>query len=245
MRAPETNDALYDARKESFAEQYPFATFGKAQWQEIRESLAERGVELETERVDEPYGPREWWGWQDYTPSQRPLRNVLQEEAYFAAMARGFKSETPLHQAERLQRTLTAFETALTMLASTHSDGGLRGGHLGFPTFDQFDVLIERKNTLLAAIREYIDGLQESIAKLREMGKRSAENARTHKAHHWYWEVLARLWLKVTGSAGPKRRQHLHRFLLACTPPTLFPDMTTQMLEQSSTAFVNYFFRSR
>jgi hypothetical protein len=250
MRAPETNDVLgcdplYEAFKESFAQQYPFATFSEAQWQEIRESLAERSVELETEMVDELYGPREWWGWQDYTPAQRPLRNVLQEVAYHAAMARGMKPPTPRQQAEDLQKILTAFETALTMLARTPSDGGLCGGHLGLPTFDKFDVLIERKNTLLAATREYIGGLQESIAKLRAMGNRSAQNARTHKEHYHLWEIVARLWLKVTGSAGPKRRQHLRRFLLACTPPTLYPGMTAQALKQSSSAFVSYFFRSR
>ena len=92
MRAPaalEPHDPLYKSIKESFAEQYPFATFSEAQRQEIKESLAERGVDVNAEMVDELYGPREWWGWEDYTPAQRPLRNVLQEVAYQAAMARG------------------------------------------------------------------------------------------------------------------------------------------------------------
>jgi hypothetical protein len=247
MRAPdalEPHDPLYESIK-SFAEQYPFATFSEAQRQEIKESLAERGVDLNAEMVDELYGPREWWGVEDYTPAQRPLRNVLQEVAYHAAMARGTKSKTPLQQAEYLQKILTAFETAVTTLARTSSDGDLIGGHLGLPTFDQLDVLIQRKNGLRAAMRQYIAELQERIAKLKAMGSRKKLNARSHKAHNHYWEILARLWLKVAGSAGPKRRQHLCRFLLACTPPTLFPDMTAQELEQRSTAFVSYFFRSR
>jgi hypothetical protein len=248
MRAPaalEPHDPLYESIKESFAEQYPFATFSEAQRQEIKESLAERGVDVNAEMVDELYGPREWWGWEDYTPAQRPLRNVLQEVAYQAAMARGMKLETPLQRAENLQKILTAFETAVTRLAHTPSDGGLGDGPRGLPTFDQLDVLIERKNALLAAMRQYIAELQERIAKLKAMGSQKKLNARSHKAYNLYWEILARLWLKVTGSAGPKRRQHLCRFLLACTPPTLFPDMTAQELEQRSTTFVSYFFRSR
>jgi hypothetical protein len=248
MRAPdplEPHDPFYESIKESYAEQYRFATFSEAQWQEIEESLGERGVDLNAEMVDELYGPREWWGWEDYTPAQRPLCNVLQEAAYLAAMARGMKSITPLQQAENLQKILTAFETAVTTLAHTPSDGGLGGGHLGLPTFDQLDVLIERKNALRAAMRQYIAELRERIAKLKAMGSEKKLNARSHKVHNHYWETQALLWLKVTGSAGPKRRQHLCRFLLACTPPTLFPDMTAQELEQRATAFVSYFLRSR
>jgi hypothetical protein len=57
MRAPETNDVLgCDPLYEAIKEKYPFATFSEAQWQEIRESLAERSVELGTEMVDELYG---------------------------------------------------------------------------------------------------------------------------------------------------------------------------------------------
>ena len=112
------------------------------------------------------------------------------------------------------------------------------------PTFDQLDVLIERKNALLAAMRQYIAELQERIAKLKAMGSQKKLNARSHKAYNLYWEILARLWLKVTGSAGPATPTSL-QVLLACTPPTLFPDTTAQELEQRSTTFVSYFFRSR
>jgi hypothetical protein len=248
MRAtdtPEPYDPLYEAVKESFAKQWPFATFNEAQWRKIKESLAERGVDLNAEMVDELYGPREWWGCEDYTPAQRPLRSVLQETAYHCAMARGMKPKTPLQQAKDLQKTLIAFETAFTRLAGTPSDGGLGCGHPGFPTDDEFGVLIGRKKALQATMRQYIAGLQERIAELRAMGSYQRLNARSHKAHNQYWEVLAKLWLKVTGSLGPKRRQHLSRFLLACRPPTLFPEMTEQELEQSLTTFVSYFFRSR
>jgi hypothetical protein len=245
LAALETGDFRYEAFKERYAEQYPSATFSEEQWQEIKESLAERDVDLNVEMVDELYSPRDWWGWEDYTPAQRPLRNVLQEVAYHAAMARGMKRFTPLQQAEHLQKMLTAFERAVTMLASTARDGGLGGGFLGLPTFDQLDVLIKRRNALLAAMRQYIAELQERIAKLRAMGSYKKLNARSGKAHIQYWEILAPLWLKVTGSVGPKRRRHLCRFLLACTLPTLFPDMTLRDLEQSSKTFVSSFFRSR
>jgi hypothetical protein len=56
MRAPETNDVLgCDPLYEAIKEKYPFVTFSEAQWQEIRESLAERSVELETEMLQQAY----------------------------------------------------------------------------------------------------------------------------------------------------------------------------------------------
>jgi hypothetical protein len=48
-------------------------------YESIKESFAERGVDVNAEMVDELYGPREWWGWEDYTPAQRPLRNVCKK----------------------------------------------------------------------------------------------------------------------------------------------------------------------
>jgi hypothetical protein len=155
------------------------------------------------------------------------------------------KTQTPLQQTEDLQKRLTVFETAVTALAETTSSGDLTGGHLGLPSFDEFEVLIERKNALLAGMRQYVAELQERIAKLRAMGSHKKLNARSDKPHIQYWEILAQLWIKVSGSVGPKRRQHLCGFLLACTPPTLFSAMTAQELERGAAAFVSYFFRFR
>lgn len=234
MNATETKefDALADPSYEdiewSLAESYPQATFSEAQWQEIKESLAERGVDLNAEIVDERYGPREWWGYEDRTQSQRPLRNVLQEVAYHAAIACELKPKTPKQIAKEVQEEVAEFEKVLDLNARN------------LPTFDELDARIERRKTLQAAIAEEIAERRAYLDKLEAAGSRSAENART--VYNDYWQILARLWLKATGSAGPLRRKRLGRFLLACTPSRLF-DMDTQKLEQSVTAFVSNFFR--
>jgi hypothetical protein len=242
--ALEPYDFLYEEIKDYFAEQYPSATFSEAQWQEIKKSLAARDIDLNTQMVEED-GREEWWVGKDYTPAQRPLRNVLQEKAYYAAMAGGIKLQTPLQEAKKLQKTLTAFQIAITALASTGSDGDLSGGNLGVPTFDLFHVLIQHKKTLLVAMGEYAALLEVEIAMLKAMGSYKELNAISRKPHNQYWEVLALLWLKIAGSVGPKRRQHLCRFLVSCTPPPLFPAMAAQELEHSAAAFADYFFRFR
>jgi hypothetical protein len=103
------------------------------------------------------------------------------------------------------------------------------------------DARIERRKTLQAAIAQEITERRALLDKLEAAGNRSDDNART--AHNDYWRSLARLWLKATGKTGPLRRKRLGRFLLACTPPSLFPDMSTQKLVKSVTAFVSNFFR--
>ena len=213
----------------------PYAV-SEAQWGEIKESLAERGVDLDAETVDEPFGPREWWGWHDYIPAQRPLREVLQQWMYIVKIGRGVKAQTPKQYAAKLGDEVAALEKALAIIDPTHVGPGL-------PTDDELEARINRRHALRAAMTLEIAERRQYIAKLEAKGSRSKDNARTASSD--YWDILEELWLKVTGSAGPKRRQRLRRFLLACTPPDLFPDMTAQKLGQKLDSFKDNFFKSR
>lgn len=210
--------------------------YSEAQWREIKESLAERGVNLDVERVDDPYGPREWWGWDDYTPRQRPMFDVLEELALYAKLAHGRKWLTPKQYAGKLQEEVIALEKALSMIDPTSVAPGL-------PIDEVLDARVKRRHALRAAMTMEIAERRQYITKLEAEGSSSKFNART--TFNGYWDELAKLWLKVTGSAGPKRRQRLRRFLLACTPPDLFPDMTAQELGQKLGSFINNFLKSR
>ena len=210
--------------------------YSETQWREIKESLAERGVNLDVERVDDPCGPREWWGWDDYTPPQRPMFDALEELALYAKLAHGKRWLTPKQYAGKLQEEVIALEKALAMIDPTSVAPGL-------PTDDKLEARINRRHALRAAMTLEIAERRQYIAKLEAEGSSSKYNART--TYNGYWDELAKLWLKVTGNAGPKRRQHLRRFLIACTPPDLFPDMAAQELGQKLDSFINNFFKSR
>ena len=55
--------------------------YGEANWQEIKKSLAERDVDLDTVTVDERLVPEPWWQPHDSTV-RRPLREALQVRAW-------------------------------------------------------------------------------------------------------------------------------------------------------------------
>ena len=55
--------------------------YGEANWQEIKKSLAERDVDLDTVTVDERLVPEPWWQPDDSTV-RRPLREALQVRAW-------------------------------------------------------------------------------------------------------------------------------------------------------------------
>jgi hypothetical protein len=90
---------------------------------------------------------------------------------------------------------------------------------------------------------QYMEELRNRIAELKQSGSSSAENART--VHGDYWNELTRLWMGLTGGLGPKRRQCLGRFLVACTPSWLFPDIPAQELEARIGHFLSNRSRSR
>jgi hypothetical protein len=216
-----------------------FRSFNEAQWREIEASLAERGLDLNTQ-VAGPFVPgSRWWSPNDPTMPQRPLRQALEEMIYFYTKP---KPSTPIQRAKKLQKMLVAFENALTMLRRTerpltafericYSDDGLTGNQL-------------RQNNMLRDLLTWkVAELRGHIAKLKAKGGNSDKNAATMCTD--YWRELTRLWNGVTGGSGAKPRQHLRQFLIACTPPTLFPDMTAQELEAKATHFLSNRSRSR
>jgi hypothetical protein len=243
MRAPDTKER-FDASNPAMeveAREVPWATFSAAQWQEIEDALAAVDVDLDAATVVNPFdGPHAWgWeGWEDYTPEPDLLPYVLQQCAYAAARVRERKTtaSTPKQRAESLRKEVDALDQALAVINPDDVGPGL-------PPDDVAHARQKRRTRLRTEMTLEIAERRRYIAKLEAAGSRSKDNART--THNDYWELLAKLWRQVAGSAGPKRRQRLGRFLLACTPPSLFADMTQQQLERSAAAFVSNYFRSR
>ena len=214
--------------------------YGEANWQEIKKSLAERDVDLDTVTVDERLVPEPWWQPDDSTV-QRPLREALQVRAWHYGALAFFpkpaavwpKLQTPKQQAQALGESLAAFENALAMLHPTLALADNQRTH------ELRDARIKTTLALRAELSREIDELRSDIARLTAMGSRSAENART--VHNDCWRDFARLWRTVTPSAGKFRRKHLRSFLVACTKP-LLPEMTSQEFEQKLDSFIKNFF---
>jgi hypothetical protein len=218
--------------------------FTETQWNEIKASLAERDADLDTEMVD-GFVPAERWWLDDPVKVRRPLRDALKQVAFRYAMQvrfGDFSKELPtsIEQAKNLQKQLTAIENAIETIYRTETAYPKSVFQVGLEVPEALLTALPPK-PVLAAMWRYRDELQDRIAKLRAMGSRRDQNARTQ--HNDYWFELARLWRVVTNSAGKFRRQHLRRFLLACTPLTLFPDMTARELERKVDSFVARFFR--
>jgi hypothetical protein len=208
----------------------------ETQWREIKESLAERGVELATATVDEQFAPP-WSRWDD--SAQLPLCDVLQDWMDYTVLGRGTKLVTPKQHAEVLRKEVIALENALAMLGP--ADVTVFMG-VWVPTSDPLDVKIKRRRAMKAAIMQEIAERREYIAHYEAAGSRSANSAISE--HNDCWRDFARLWRAVTPSAGKFRRKHLRRFLLACTRP-LFPEMTAQVFERKLHSFISNFFKTR
>jgi hypothetical protein len=221
------------------AESRLLGTISEARWQEIKQCLAERKLNLDAVMV----GVRAVEGGQlllpqDSTAPQRSLRDLLQEMAWhYSALAHLPKPLTKIQQAERCEQELAAFRNALaTLVRSYNADGDDL-------TEDQRLKRVGTNTALASALTKKIAERQERIVELRAMGSSSAHNARTVLGD--YWRKLAPLWLAIVGSTGPKRQQHLRRVLFACTPQTMVAVMSAPELERRAARFVKEFFESR
>jgi hypothetical protein len=158
--------------------------------------------------VVDVYGLREWLGWEYYPPAaQRPLRNVLQELAYTTAIACTIEWKTPKQLANEVRGQVAEFEKVLALVDSIHPARDL-------PPFDEVDFRIGRRKILRAAIAQEIAEGRAYLDKLEAGGGPIGENARTLRSE--YWDKLARLWLKTTGSTGPFRCSLVRR--RRCSP---------------------------
>jgi hypothetical protein len=222
VRAPETKEPVYEAAGWAFSE---------ANWQEIKESLNQRSIDLDAVMVGERLVPgKRWWLTDDSTVRQRPLRDALQIMArHYRVLALLPKPPTPKQQTEVLREAMAIFEKARTILPGTlHSEGYGAGSMESFHALD-------------AALTEKITEMRFRIARLKGMGSRSTWSART--VHNECWREFARLWRGITPSAGKFRRKRLRSFLVACTKP-LFPNMTARGFEQKLDSFISNFFKS-
>ena len=203
------------------------SSFSDANWREIAASLAaaDVGVDLDAVTID------------DFVPGKRwPLRDVLQVIAYRhrSPLLPSAPALRPAKQAKTLQPLLTALEQALVVLDRTREKLQKQASGLG-TTYAE--VLYDHK------LAQDTADLKERIAELKAMGRTGNKNARRND----YWRKLAQLWLEIT-DVKKYRRKHLTRFLVACTPLTLFPGMwsdrngqgpmTTQQFEKKVDSFV-------
>jgi hypothetical protein len=212
MRAPDTEP--------------PYPTFSKAQWREIKACLAERGIDLDTTRVGEFVAGEQWWLPEAVAAAPLLLRHALQTMVWLYGMrVRLPKPTPPIRRAKQLQNDRTVMQKALAIVRRNE------WGDDYFPTKMRTHVVLE------ASLTEYDAELSARIANKSAMGGRSAENART--VHSDYWKELRRLWMGITGGLGPRQRQCLTRFLVACTPSGLFPDIPAQELEARVTNFLS------
>lgn len=222
-----------------------FRDFSEAQWREIAESLMDSGVDLDALKGGEFVPGTQWWLPPDFPPNARSVRHGLKAAAFhygLRARTDPFSKElpTPVKQTDGLQKQLEAIEHAIDTIYRTETAYPKAAFEVGREVPKELLAHIPPK-PILAALWQYRDELRDQIAALRAAGTRRDQNART--IHNDYWRELARLWVGITGSAGSKRRQQLRRFLLACTPLTLFPDITEQELPQKLDSFVASFFR--
>lgn len=215
-----------------------FRSFNEAQWREIRAVLAEWGIDLNTPvigAVGTPFasGAR-WRSPDDPTTPHWPLRQALDQMVYFYART---KPATPIQLAERLAKELAAVEEVLAVLRSSKRPTAFERIYYS----DDSSTLhqIDRDDTLRVLLTSRAAELQKRIAKLRAKGGNSSKNAATLRTD--YWRELVRLCDEVTGGSGAKPLQRLRRFLIACTPATLFPDITAHDLKRK----VDNFLRNR
>lgn len=232
MRAPDTEPPLW-------------GYFSEGQWQEIK-AYAERGVDLDSVKVGEFVAGKRWWSPDDSATAQRPVRKELQSMATyygFRAQLRLLPKEgvppTPLEQAKNWQKRLAAIESALNTIYRTemaYPVGDLEAGH-------EVRLAEIGDEPVCREMHRRIVEVKDRIAQLEAEGAHRNQNART--IHSEYWNELTRLWIGITGGLGPKRRQCLARFLVACTPSWLFPDIPAQELKPRISHFLSNRSRSR
>jgi hypothetical protein len=218
--------------KRKSGEVHHIRSFSDANWREIAASLAaaDVGVDLDAVTI------------YDFVPGKRgPLRDVLQVIAYrhSSPLLPSVPALRPAKQAKTLQPLLTALEHALVVLDRTRKKQRQTSVGLGMM---YAEVLYDNK------LARYTADLKERIAELKVAGRTGNKNARRND----YWRELTRLWLKIT-DVKKYRRKHLTRFLVACTPLTLFPDrwcdqkgrgpMTAQQFGKKVNSFVGDYFR--
>jgi hypothetical protein len=191
-------------------------SFSEADLREIKASLAEYGVDLDAVTVGKFVPGARWW-LPDDSAVRRPLPDALQDMSWYydpTRLPHLEKPLTPIQLAEDLQKALPVFENVLAVLNQIWIDRP-----------DWTDDDHDADGMLYRATARYIARLQERIAELRAMGRRSDQNAR--KGRSGYWHELTRLWRAIANSAGPLRRKSLGRFLLACSR-ALFPEVTAR-----------------
>jgi hypothetical protein len=209
----------------------PKGTFGAADWQEIKQSLAVIGVDLNTARISAHFEARragiyryatDTHPWLSAGPEWR-LRDVLQRLGHFYTLP---EPRTAKQWAKELQKALAATEKARTALRlvrlapANYPDNAMRS-----------DAAKDR--ALYDLMTWKITELQKCIAKLRAIDSRS-QSALTVQAK--YWRELTDLWWAC---GGKLHENALRRFLLACSRAP-FAEIRAEQLEDKIESFISH-----
>ena len=207
----------------------PPGTFSKADWQEIKRSLAKIGVDLDTKCVGAELftGKLSWLSSGPGGPGWA-LFGALQQIAYFYTLP---KAPTANQRAGRLKDLRTALEVARRKLRSAE----------GERLFNYPDVPsdVTRDRELYDLMTWKVAQLDKRIPKLRVIGSNSRFNRLTMLGD--YCGELTRLW-QACGD-GRLHKNALRQFLLACSraPFVEAPSakLTTEELEQKIKSFLS------
>jgi hypothetical protein len=224
VRAPDTQ-APFDAM-------VLYGTFDAAQWQIIKADLAAVGIDLDTAML--PSMPdKPWW-----LPGEFSLRDAIQYIAHYYGLwlRLNCKPPTPLQRAESLDDTVTALQTALTMINGTD----LADDHTWRNDATQLRARLGRRYDMQDAITQEIADLKDRIAALKAMGSVRTANPKT--LLNDYLREQTRLWLALKPNVGGRRRKHLRRYLLHCSA-SLFANLIESDIESKIDAFVDNFLR--
>jgi hypothetical protein len=189
-----------------------FYWFSEADYKAIRQCLADCGVDLDATMVGQLAPGKRWWLTDD-SAVRHSLRDGLQYLAWYCTVFVHKKPPTPAQAVKAWRKTVATLENACDLLARTPYE------HDSWYSDDDWNV----DGGAYEIMALLIDELKERIAKRRASSPR-VENARTR--HNDYWRELMRLLRGITVGAGPLRRKDQRKFLVACTPPGLFPNMT-------------------
>jgi hypothetical protein len=178
----------------------PLVTFSAADWEEIRQSLAVVGVDLDTAWV----GAELFTGklsWLSSGPGWR-LSDVLQQIAYFYALP--YPPPTAKQRAQQLEDIRAALKEARQKLPFAE-------GLFNYPDPDRIGVSKDRALDDLLAWK--LAEIERVLPKLKAVPSRRKDSRLTALGD--YCRELTGLWLAC--GDGKPHKESLRRFLVACS----------------------------
>src|SRR5262249_49179163 len=166
-------------------------TFSNADWEKIKESLADVGLDADTVSVLDPqFVPAERYP----AATMQPLRDVLQQIANFYSLD---KPPTPKQQAEDLKEAQAALNQILATLRR------LSAGARKYPDYPEIHTYRAKDDELHALMAWKIAALQKCIDRLKALGSSSKHSRR--RVLREYFRALTERWQAITIFQNEKR----------------------------------------